>query len=85
MRKVELRGSDNACEQYVIRMDGLIADLVGPAPLRSLDIMHPLNNFQYVCLRILDEGQTPLKIESCTLSPPGASPVLTSHLSAEIS
>ena len=48
VRKVELRGSHNARETYVIRVDGLIADLVKPAPFRSLDIEHPLNNFQYI-------------------------------------
>ena len=63
-RKVELRGSDNARDSYVIRVDGLIADLVKPEPFQTLDIEHPLNNFQYLQLRILDEDQPPLKIDN---------------------
>jgi hypothetical protein len=64
MRKVEIRGSDNVKESYVVRMDGLIVDRQGPQALRCLKMDHPLNNFQYLCLRILDEGSPPLKIDA---------------------
>ena len=70
VRKVEVRGSDNGKDLYVIRMDGLIIDRKEPIPLRSLDIEHPLNNFQYVVLRIHDDGEPPLKIESVSCYPP---------------
>ena len=77
MRKVEIRGSDNARDTYVILMDGLIADVLKPASLHSLDIEHPLNNFQYFQLRILDEDQPPLKIEGVLCCPAGSSLNLT--------
>ncbi len=68
-RKVELRGSDNARDTYVIRVDGLIADLGKPEPFQTLDIEHPLNNFQYLQLRILDDDQPPLKIDNVLCCP----------------
>ena len=62
LRKVEIRGSDNDRDAYVIRLDGLIAHMSAPANLSSLDIRHPLNNFQYIQVRILDEGRPSLNI-----------------------
>lgn len=62
-RKVEIRGSDTGTETYVILMDGLICDLPGSIPVRSLDLFHPLNNFRYIQLRILDGDQPPLKVD----------------------
>jgi hypothetical protein len=70
IRKVEIRGSDNVRDAYVIRMDGLIADLGGDVPLSSLKLVHPLNNFQYIFLRILDGDQPQLKIDSIQCCPP---------------
>ena len=84
VRKVELRGSDNARETYVIRVDGLIADLAKPTPFRSLDIEHPLNNFQYVQIRILDDDQEPLKIDNVLCGPANRGLNLTKPLEARI-
>jgi hypothetical protein len=70
IRKVEIRGSDNVRDAYVIRMDGLIADVGGAIALTSLKLTHPLNNFQYIFLRILDGDQGPLKIDSVQCCPP---------------
>src|SRR5271157_1855006 len=70
IRRVEIRGSDNVRDAYVIRMDGLIADVGGAIPLCSLKLTHPLNNFQYIYLRILDGDQAPLKIDSVQCCPP---------------
>jgi hypothetical protein len=70
IRRVEIRGSDNVRDAYVIRMDGLIADVGGAIPLSSLKLTHPLNNFQYIYLRILDGDQAPLKIDSIQCCPP---------------
>ena len=84
VRKVELRGSDNARDTYVVRVDGLIADIAKPAPLRSLDIEHPLNNFQYMQIRILDDDQQPLKIDNVLCRPANAGLKLTKPLEALI-
>jgi hypothetical protein len=62
LRKVEIRGSDNDRDTYVIRLDGLIARKSAPVNFSSLDIRHPLNNFQYIQVRILDEGRPSLNI-----------------------
>jgi len=84
VRKVELRGSDNARETYVIRVDGLIADLAKPTPFRTLDIEHPLNNFQYMQIRILDDDQQPLKIDNVLCGPANRGSNLTRPLEALI-
>ncbi len=68
-RKVEIRGSDNGNETYVIMMDGLVCDLPGPTPIKSLELFHPLNNFRYIYLRILDGNQTPLKVDGALCFP----------------
>lgn len=84
-RKVEVRGSDNARETYVIRVDGLIADLVKPEPFQSLDIEFPRPNiFQYLQLRILDDDQQPLKIDNVLCGPANAGLNLTKSLDARI-
>jgi hypothetical protein len=69
-RVVELRGSDNIQESYVIRMDGLIFDIRGPVPATSLDLSHPPNNFRYLHIRILDGDQAPLTVEGVQCFPP---------------
>jgi hypothetical protein len=84
VRKVELRGSDNARESYVVRVDGLIADLVKPEPLQTLEIEHPVNNFQYLQLRILDEDEPPLKIENILCTPASTGVTLTKSLEPRI-
>lgn len=84
VRKVEIRGSDNVRDAYVIRMDGLIADLGGTIPLSSLKLIHPLNNFQYIYLRILDGDQPPLKIDSIQCCPPDPEAPLARHLDVRI-
>jgi len=71
-RKVEIRGSDTAREEFIIRLDGLIADIASPLPLRSLSVFHPLNNFQYVHIRILDDDKPPLKVDAVSCYPPTA-------------
>ncbi len=70
MRKVELRGSDNAREEYVIRMNGLILNSKGPPPISSLSVMHPLNGHQYIHVKILDQEEPPLKITGVRCYPP---------------
>ncbi len=84
VRKVEIRGSDNVRDAYVIRMDGLIANLAGPIPLTSLKLTHPLNNFQYIYLRILDGDQPPLKLDSIQCCPPDPHTPLTKPLDVRI-
>jgi hypothetical protein len=83
-RKVELRGSHNARDSYVIRVDGLIADLIKPEPFQTLDIEHPLNNFQYLQLRILDEDQPPLKIDNILCCPANTGAKFTKLLEPQI-
>ncbi|MGO9567723.1 MAG: DUF3999 family protein [Desulfomonilaceae bacterium] len=84
IRKVEIRGSDNVRDAYVIRMDGLIADAGGAIPLSSLKLNHPLNNFQYIYLRILDGDQPPLKIDSIQCCPPDPETPLARSLDVRI-
>ena len=84
IRRVEIRGSDNVRDAYVIRMDGLIADVGGAIPLSSLKLTHPLNNFQYIYLRILDGDQAPLKIDSVQCCPPDPEPPLERSLDVRI-
>jgi len=69
VRKVEVRGSDNSRESFVIRLDALIARLDKPIPLDALLIRHPLNNFQYLHIRILEDGKTPVEIGSVLCRP----------------
>ena len=84
IRKVEIRGSDNVRDAYVIRMDGLIVDRSGAIPLSSLKLTHPLNNFQYIYLRILDGDQPPLKIDSVQCLPPDPEAPLARRLNVRI-
>lgn len=74
MRRVELRGTDNMKDIYVVRLDGLIVDKPGPVPLRVLRIDHPRNNFRYVMVRILNEGHPPLKVQGIGFFPPAQAP-----------
>lgn len=75
-RRVEIRGADNPSDLFVIRLDGLILDTTGPVPLRALRIDHPANNFQYLCLRILDD-EPPIHVESIRCSLPTPKPILS--------
>lgn len=84
IRCVEIRGSDNARDEYVIRLDALIADLKRPVPLQSLEIRHPLNNFQYLHLRIHDDGESPIPVESVLCYPPAPEDPLAVPLSAHV-
>ncbi|MBI5250980.1 MAG: hypothetical protein HY912_15940 [Desulfomonile tiedjei] len=70
VRKVEIRGSDNVKEEYVIDVDGLVMDRANPIPINSLKLVHPVNNFQYIHLRIIDDDLPPLKIEGVLCYPP---------------
>ncbi len=76
LRIAELRGSDDGRDGFVVRMDGLICDIPGPVPIRSLRIQHPPNNFRYLHVRIRNEGKPALRVASvlcCPPTPPGAS------------
>jgi len=84
VRKVEIRGSDNAKETYVVMMDGLVADIAGPAPVRSLNVLYHQNNFQYVHIRIIDDDKPPLKVEGVLCYPPPADTSLSWPLEARI-
>ena len=68
--KVEIRGSDNVRDAYVIRMDGLIADVGGAIPLSSLKLTILSIISRHIYLRILDGDQPPLKIDSIQCCPP---------------
>ncbi len=70
LRKVEIRGSDNGKEEYVVSMDGLVMDVSKPLPIHNLRLVHTVNNFQYVHLRIIDDDMPPLKIEGVLCYPP---------------
>ncbi|MFH1114402.1 MAG: DUF3999 family protein [Pseudomonadota bacterium] len=70
VRKVELRGADTPQEEFVIRMDGLIVDQGRPIPVRCDRIFHPLNNFQYLKIRVLDGDAPPLTIDGVSCYPP---------------
>jgi hypothetical protein len=84
VRTVEIRGSDNGQESYVIRMDGLIASRRAPVPFRSLKIEHSPNNFKHLHLRLLDEGGPSLTVESVLCYPPAAEPTGLIPLAARI-
>ncbi|MBM3298947.1 MAG: DUF3999 family protein [Deltaproteobacteria bacterium] len=79
VRKVEIRGADNSTESYVVRLDGLIADLVGPVPIRCVSVFHQENNFRYLHVRIIDDDQPPLKLEGIGCHIPESE---ASHLSS---
>lgn len=70
VRKVEIRGSDTLKEGYIVRMDGLLLDTSHPIAVNSLKIRHPLNNFQYLHIRIIDDEKQPIKIEGVECFPP---------------
>ncbi len=72
VRCIELRGSDNGRDGYVIRMNGLIVDSKGPPPVRSLTVEHPPNAHQYLHIRILDGQEPPLKIAGVWCHPPAS-------------
>ncbi|MBI4962629.1 MAG: DUF3999 family protein [Desulfomonile tiedjei] len=84
VRKVEIRGSDNTKESYVVQMDGLVADLAGPVPVRSLNVFYHLNNFQYVHIRIIDDDKPPLKVDGILCYPPPADSNLSWPLDVRI-
>lgn len=84
IRKVEIRGSDDGRQSYVIRMDGLLADVAKPLPFSSLDLTHPLNNFQYIQLRITDGDLPPLKIDGVFCQPPAMESPLAKPLDMRI-
>lgn len=84
VRRIELRGSDNIRDQFVLRMDGLIAVIEKPVRLRSLDVKHPLSNFQYYHLRIIDDGKPPIRIASIRCYPPSPANPLIEDVDAAI-
>jgi hypothetical protein len=84
VRKVEIRGSDNGRDAYIIKMDGLLFDVSRPFPVTSLDLTHPLNNFQYIHLRIMDGEMPALKIDGALCHPPAPDPVLSTPLDLRI-
>jgi len=84
VRRIEIRGSDNGKESYVIRVDGLIADIPNPMPIRTLAVFYPAHNFQYLHIRIIDEDKPPLKIEGVLCYPPVGEDVLSRAVDARI-
>lgn len=84
VRKVEVRGSDNGRESYVLRMDGLIADLSSPHPVTSLSVFYPVCNFQYIHIRVIDEDRPPLKISGVACHPPDPETPLVKTVEARI-
>jgi hypothetical protein len=84
VRGVEIRGSDTGRESYVVRMDGLVADVRKPIRLRSLAVRYPVQNFQYVHIRILDEDRPPLKIDGVLCYPPDPDEALSRPIEARI-
>lgn len=84
VRRIEVRGSDNGKESYVIRVDGLIADLRQPMAIRNLAVFYPVHNFQYLHIRVLDQDKPPLKIEGVLCYPPAAADALSRPLDARI-
>jgi hypothetical protein len=84
VRKVEIRGSDDGRQSYVIRMDGLLADVLKPLAFSTLDLTHPLNNFQYIHLRITDGDLPPLKIDGVLCYPPAAESALAKPIDMRI-
>ncbi len=69
-RRVELKGSDNNRDFYVLRMDGLIIKQTAPLPIQALDIRHVANNFQYLYIHIPADGGPPLNVSSVLCYPP---------------
>lgn len=84
VRTVEVLGSQSSGESYVIRRDGLIADMSSPLPVRQLSIFHPLNNFRYLFVRILSENQPLLKIDGIECFPAQSTEPLSKPLPAKI-
>ncbi len=84
VRKVELRGADSSQETYVIRVDGLIVDESSPIPFRCDRVFHPLNNFQYLQIRIMDGNAPPLKVDGVSCYPPLAEATSEQPLSLRI-
>jgi hypothetical protein len=84
VRKVEIRGADNSAESYVVRLDGLIADLVSPIPIRSLSVFHPENNFRYLHVRIVDEDRPPLTLAGIACYVPASEASLVRSLPVRI-
>ncbi|MFH0822689.1 MAG: hypothetical protein V2B18_08040 [Pseudomonadota bacterium] len=74
VRQVEIRGSDNTKEMYIVRIDGLIADFSSTAGFRTLTIDHQVNNFRYLYVRILDGDQQSLKIDGISCRTPSPAP-----------
>lgn len=83
-RCVEIRGSDNGKDEYVIRLDAMIADQQHPFALKSLQVQHRLNNFQYLHLRILDEGKPHVPINAILCYPPAPEDPVSVPLSAHM-
>ncbi len=84
VRRVEVRGSHSSGESYVVRMDGLIADIRSPLPVRQLSVFYPLNNFRYLYVRILSENKPLLKIDGIECFPPHLGDPLSKPLSTKI-
>ena len=70
IRKVEVRGADTSHEAYVIRVDGLIVDRESSPVVHCTSVFHPLNNFQYLQIRILDGDNPPLRVDGVSCYPP---------------
>lgn len=84
VQKTEVFGADSSQESFVIRVDGLVADVASPLPIRSLSVFHPLNNFRYLNVRIIDGEGTPLKVEGVACYPSSPREALSRHLSLRI-
>jgi hypothetical protein len=83
-RKVELRGSDNGKDWFVIRRDALLLDRPGPVPVRALRIDHPASNFQYLHLKVDDQGHEPLDVTGAFCAPPSFGPGRRERLNATV-
>ena len=57
-------------EAYVIRVDGLIVDRESSPVVHCTSVFHPLNNFQYLQIRILDGDNPPLRVDGGLMLPP---------------
>ncbi len=66
-RRLEIKGSDNTKDYYVLSMDKMLVDAPGPIPVRSLTVDHQANNFQYLHIRVIDDELSPLQIEGISL------------------
>lgn len=84
VRTVEVRGAHVTGESYVVKMDGLIADMSSPLPVRQLNVFYPLNNFRYLFVRILSENKPLLKIEGIECFPPQLGNPLSKPLSSRL-